>query len=511
MPHAPPLLFADAYGITAVDAKGRARSKRPPYGCSGFDAKGSHLLVHGMSTIANRYDAALRPVGELMAGHTALLASGEVLTCGAREGAMTLRVGAAEPVVVAGDAPTLSLAVGPTRGEHERGPPCPMAVAADGGVALPWADRAVRLGHLDATTGALALHAEVRFAVSAATRRAALPGRERHVLAGLDLAGDTLHLAVVGADGSVTHHAHRADGMPARDGDVVWFQRDEGRVVGVGLDGGERGQWALPEAHRGPGTVFVQRGEPWFIPWHGEVVIALARGTIIDRRLPGDATARRHVADLLRRMRAAGRPAGMEVLLRTLHMTRGAKPGVQLALTHDGGDLGPLAHSVAGAMIHWWGWCPPPGFAAHPSSGGWVILARTAGADELLDALATLDAHGLSLRHAAAYWDQIYRFGPVAPFTDEAAGGFLGALLADGPQRPAAASAIAAPLTVDALATAIERLRAEPPGRVVESLVGHVLARHRPDDGRALAEALLARAPMLKLVTRRAQRPPPSR
>jgi hypothetical protein len=201
----------------------------------------------------------------------------------------------------------------------------------------------------------------------------------------------------------------------------------------------------------------------------------------------------------------------MEVLLTKLHTTGGAKPTIQLALTHEGGDLGPLAHSVAGAMIHWWSWCPPPGFAAQQSSGGWVIAVRTADGTELLEALAALDAHGLSLRHAAPYWDQIYRFGPVAPFTDEVAGGFLGALIADGPQRPAAERALAAPPTVDALVTAIERLRAEPTGRVVESLVGHVLARHRPDDGRALADMLLARTPLKKLVTRRAKRPPPSR
>jgi hypothetical protein len=503
------LLFADAFAVTAVAPDGKARSKRPPYGFSAFDAKPPRLLVTGDGHVAKAFDAALRPLGGLVPPRAALLPGGELLVLGVREGAMTVRLGDADACDVH-EPPMLSVEVGPPRGERAWGVPGPPAVALDGGVALPWRDGAVRLGHLDAAAGVLTLHAEVRPAVSIGTRRVALPGRDRHALAGLDLAGATLHLAVVGADGTVVHRSHhRALGLPARDGDTLWLQRDDATVAGVGLDGDDRGALPIPAEHRGPGTVFVQGGEAWFIPWHGEVVIALARGEVIDRRIPGDASVRRHVADLLRRMDVAGRPAGLTIHLRTLRVTGGAKPAVQLSLSHDGGDLGPLAHSVAGAMLGWWQWCPPPGFTALQPTGGWVTAARTADAPELLAALSALDAHGLSLCAAAGHWDQIHAFGPVAPFTTSAAAAFLGALLADGPQRPAGERALAAPLTVEDVASSIVRLRAAGhPTRAVESLVDRVLARHRPPDAPALAAALAARTPLLKLVPRPRKRPP---
>lgn len=495
--------------MTAVAPNGKARSRRPPYGFSAFDAKPPRLLVHGGSHVANVFDAALRPLGELLAPRTALLPDGGLLAFGVRDGAPTVRIGEVDARVV-NEPPILSIELGPPRGERAWALPGPPAVALDGGVAFPWHDGAVRLGHLDAAAGVLALHAEVRPAVSLGTLRVALPGRDRHVLAGLDLAGNTLHLAVVGADGSAVRHVHRALGLPAREGDALWWQRDDATVASVGLDGADRTTLPIPGEHRGPGTVFVQGGEPWFIPWHGEVVIALAQGEVVDRRLPGDASVRRHVADLLRRMDAAGRPAGLAIHLRKLHVTGGAKPAVHLSLSHDGGDLGPLAHSVAGAMLGWAQWCPPPGFTALQPTGGWVIAARTADAPELLDALSALDARGLSLRDAAAHWDQIHAFGPVAPFTADAAAAFLGALLADGPQRPAGERALVTAPTVDAIASAVVRLRAAGrPMRSVESLVARVLARHRPPDAPALAAALAARTPLLRLVPRPRRRPPP--
>ncbi|MDO9019615.1 MAG: hypothetical protein Q8S73_34260 [Deltaproteobacteria bacterium] len=73
--------------------------------------------------------------------------------------------------------------------------------------------------------------------------------------------------------------------------------------------------------------------------------------------------------------------------------------------------------------------------------------------------------------------------------------------------RPAGEFALAAPLSVDDLATSLERLRAD--GRLtpaVESLVGRVLTRHRPPDAPALVAALAAGTPLKRLVTRRRSR-----
>jgi hypothetical protein len=492
----PPLLFADLFGLTAVDARGIARSKPNKYGFIAFDAKPPHLVVHGGSYQSHRYDAALRPVGEPRQQAGALLADGSgLLRFTAREGRPTLLRGDARIDVP--DAPhPLPLALGPTRGSLEHDFPRDVVLAPDGGLALPFHERSVRLGHLDVASGTLTLHALVRFEASHATKRAFLPGRDAHVLAALDRAAHTLHLAVLRADGSITHHTHRALGLPSREGDALWFQQDDATVTCVGLDGRERAVVTLPEAHHGAGTVFAQAGSGWFIPWHADVLVALSDGRVIDRALPGDPGVRRTLATVQRRLHDAGRAGGLGVWVRSYHATAGKNPTLHLSLSGDGGDEGTLAHCVMGAAIAWHQWSPPPAAVGFDATGGWIIAARTADVDELVDALTALDAHGLALRDTVKHWAHVCAFAKVAPFTDVAAEVFVRVLLdreaTPGTQRDAALRARATAWDDAPLLASLAALRETSPSHDRELLVGRLVARHRGARGAAMLDAMIA-------------------
>lgn len=495
-PTPPSLLFADLFGLTAVDARGVARSKPNKHGFFGFDAKPPHLLVHGEGFQSHVFDAALRPVGDPYRQAGALLPEGAgLLRFTAREGRLALLVGDAR-VDLPDARRELTVALGPPRGSCERDFPRDVVLAPDGGFALPLHDRSVRLGHLDVASGAIDLHALVHFEASHATKRALLPGRDAHVLAALDRATSALDLAVLRADGALTRHTHGAVGLPAREGDALWFQRDAATVACVGLNGRERAAVTLPEAHRGPGAVFAQAGGGWFTPWHGEVVIGLADGRVIDRALPGDASVRRHVATLRRRLHDAGRGAGLGVQARSFRATGGKRPSLQLSLWGDGGDEGPLAHCVMGAAVEWSRWASLPGVEGLGATGGWIVAARTAEVDELVDALATLDAHGLGLRDAVRHWAQVCGFADARPFTDAAAEVFVRVLLdpaaTPGTQREAAMRARATRWDDAALLAALAALRETSPSHDREVLVGRLVARHRGAAGRAMLDAMIA-------------------
>lgn len=406
-----PLLFADVFGVTAVDGRDVARSKLLPFGWRSFDAKPPYVAVCGSSHLMYVFDAKLRPVGTPHRPLGTLAPDGALVGFSQRDGALTVQVGA-EGSALALPPPQreLTLANGPTRGTLERDFPRVPVLADDGGFALPSVDRTVRLGHLDLSAGTIEHHALVHLAPSHATKRVLLPGRAKHVLAAHDRASNTLELLVIDADGSTARHTHEAIGLPAREGDALWFQRDAAHVVRVGLDGSAPSVVSLPADHRGPGTVIAQRGEGWFVPWHGEAVLSLARGAVIDRKLPGDAVRREHIARLLRRLHEAGREANVGLSFTSARMAGGAKPAVYLSMNDDGGDEGPLAHCVIGVARVWHRWAPPPVGKGGLATGGGVIAARAFGADEVRAAVATLAARGLPVRESAWHWAQVLRY-----------------------------------------------------------------------------------------------------
>ncbi len=494
----PPLLFADLFALTSVDARAVARSKPCKHGFFSFDAKPPQIAVRGSSQQMHLFDEHLRPIGEPHRPAGALLPDGlGLLTFASKNERLVLTLGDSLATVEVPDAPReISLSLGPSRGTIERDFPRDVTLAPDSGVALPMNDRSVRLGHLDLASRAVTLHAIVRFEASHATKRAFLPGRDAHVLAALDRATDTLELAVVRADGAVSRHTHRAIALPARDGESLWVQRDERTITRLDLDGNTTSSTSIPDDHAGAGAVFAQRGEAWFVPWHAEVVVALTDGRVIARGLPGDTSLRRHVARLARHLHDAGREANLGLRITSMRTTGGAHPTLHISLSGDGGDEGPLAHSVMGAAVSWNRWCPPPGAEGHTPTGGWIIAARTADTDELIAALGSLDAHGLALRDAARHWAQIYSFVETTPFTDEAAEVFARVLLdrdaTVGTQREAGLRARTTPWDDDAAIASLSALRASAPSHDFEILIGRVIARHRKRHAKTILDAMIA-------------------
>ena len=495
---APPLLFADLFALTSVDARGVARSKPCKHGYVSFDAKPPQIAVRGSSHQTHLFDEHLRPIGEPFRPVGALLPEGlGLLSVTSKNERVELTLGDSLATVEVPDAPRkIALSLGPARGTIEREFPRDVTLAPDGGLALPTSDRSVRLGHLDLASRAVTLHAVVRFKASHATKRAFLPGRDAHVLAALDRATDTLELAVVRADGAVSRHTHRAIALPARDGDSLWVQRDDRTITRLDLDGNTTSTTSIPDDHAGAGAVFAQRGEAWFIPWHAEVVVALTDSRVIARGLPGDTSMRRHVARLARLLHDAGRAANLGLRVTSMRSTGGAHPSLHISLSGDGGDEGPLAHSVMGAAVSWNRWCPPPGAEGHTPTGGWIVAARTADTDELLAALGALDAHGLALRDAAKHWAQVYSFVETTPFTDEAAEVFARVLLDPGAtvgsQREAGLRARATPWDDDAVIASLSAQRASAPSHDFEILIGRVIARHRKRHAKKILDAMIA-------------------
>ncbi len=59
---APPLLFADLFAMTSIDARQVARSKPCKHGFTGYDAKPPQIAVRGSSHQTHVFDEHLRPV-----------------------------------------------------------------------------------------------------------------------------------------------------------------------------------------------------------------------------------------------------------------------------------------------------------------------------------------------------------------------------------------------------------------------------------------------------------------
>ena len=434
-------------------------------------------------------DEGERPFGALLPERDALL------SFAVRDGRDTLSVEGRPPIVLPTAPYYYALAVGPERGTMERDFPRAPVMADDGAVALPTADRVLRLGHYDAATHTYTPHAVLTLAPSHATQRVFLPGREAHVLATLDRGSDRVDLMVFRATGTHSQHQQTAVGLPARVGDALWFQRDDMRVTCVGLDGKTILHRVIPEAHRGPGTVFTQQGAAWFLPWHGEVLLSLDDNTVIDRALPGDPFVRRHVAKLARTLTLAGRRANLTVRITAMTTTRGAHPTLLLNVTGDGGDEGTLAHCVMGAAVQWHRWFPLAGVQCKAPTGEWVIAARLADLDEVLRAMESLDAHGLSLRDTVRHWAHVLSHAQTQPFSDEAAAVFLRVLVdptaVPGTQRARAEHARNTPWRDEEILRGLAALRAKEPSHEREVLVARLLVRHWRAKTLAIVDAMI--------------------
>jgi len=465
-----PLLFADAFGMTAVDGRGRVRSKALPCPYFGFDAKPPYLGLRLPGGGLYVVDAGLRRVGP-----------------GYRPPG-GLGPGSPEPVSMGVPLPTapraLTLELGAARGVERPGPFRATVVSDDGGVAAPGPEGSVWLGRVVWETGERIAHATVRYVPSQGTQRAALPGASSHVLAAFDAAHQQLAWVTLGADGSTTRCTMRALALPARYDEALWFQEDEDRVACVSLTGEPRASIALAEAHRGPGTVFVQHGRPWFVPWHGESIVNLLDDTVIDRALPGDPALRAHVAAVFRRLGALARACNVRVHLAELRVLGRAAPSVQSSVWCDGGDEGTLAHCTMGAAASWALWAPPPGVIGQRATGGSVIAAHPAPVAELLAALAMLDAQGVPLRGSVPHWTTMYGHGDGRAFDDAAALVFARVLVDPeavvGGQHAAGVRAAGSGFDFAAFQAARAAMRHTQEGLAAARLARMVVERHSP-------------------------------
>ncbi len=456
--------------MTAVDGRGRARTKALPCPCFGFDAKPPTLALRRPGGGLYVVDAGLRRVGEGYSPQGGLgPGSPEPLSF-------------AEPLPMAPRALTLEL--GTARGVERPGPFRATVVADDGGLAVPGPWGTVWLGRVVWETGERVAHAAVTFVASQGTQRAALPGASSHVLAALDLAGQHLELVTLGADGSTTRCAMRALALPARADEALWFQEDEDRVACVSLTGEPLASIPLDEAHRGPGTIFVQHGRPWFVPWHRGSIVNLLDDTAIDRKLPGDAAVRAHVTAVFRRLGTLARACNLGVHLAELRVRGRATPVVQSSLWCDGGDEGTLAHCTMGAAAAWGTWAPPPGAVGLIATGGSVIAAHPTPVAELLAALAMLDGQGVPLRGSVPHWTTMYGPGGGRGFDDEAALVFARVLVDPeagvGGQYAAGVRAAGTRFDFEAFQAARGEMRFTQEGIAAARLARMVVERHSP-------------------------------
>ena len=497
--HPAPLFFADAFGVTAVDARGRARSKPAPFDLHGFVASPPYLALRTAGGALSLRDAALRPLAPPLRPPGALLPGGDdTLRLVTLDGVRQVQLGADAVPQPLPEAPlrvplTLGVAHGPALLPMGR----PPVIADDGGCALPGPDQTVWLGRLDPARGALVAHLTVALSPTRGTKYRVLPGAIQHVVAALDRASDTLALVVLDPAG-VIHTAHtRALALPERAGDLLWVQRDEDHVVCVSFSGETRACIALDPAHRGAGTVFVQHGAPWFVPWHRETIINLIDNTVTDRALPGDPAARRHVAAVLHQLWPLARACNLGLDATSVWVRGRATRQVFSALWADGGDLRLLAHCVQGAAFGWARWAPPPDAIASPSSGGSVTAAMPTSTAELLDALGALDAHGVPLVGALDHFTTMYRQSSATAFDDDAAQVFARVLvdpdLRVGAQHEAARRACETPFDFERFQAARAALRHTPEGLRRADLALRVLERHSPPGALPPTQRLISR------------------
>lgn len=481
----PPLLFADGFGATAIDARGKVRARALPGPCFAFDAKSARLAVVGAGGGLTLLDGALRSERAVYHAPGALLPDGAPVHLTRRDGALGLDRGDATTWRALPAVPeALEVSLGPETQPPGYGFFVHTRLGDDGGISLALGRDERLFGVLDPDTLTVRDPVRVRLRPSLGGAREFLPGASWHVLVEHHRATDTVTALSVAAGGAIRRCAFAALGLPARDGHTLWAQPDDATVVQVTLDGLPLASLPIPEAHRGAGTLFVQQQRPWFVPWHGDAVIDLREGRVFDRALPGDPALRRHVAETFRRLRPLARAAGLGLHVASLHTRGGAKPFAQVSLWSDGGDLGPLAHCVQGAAMDWAKWSEVPAGQGLLSTGGSVTAAREADVRELLAALDALDAHALPLRASARHWATMYRTPGARAFDDEA-GVLFARLLVDPTLRPGAQGALArdvraTPFDVDRWQQHRAACAQSPEGRLLAQLSRAVMERHSP-------------------------------
>lgn len=480
---APRLLFADGFGATAIDARGRVRARALPGPCFAFDAKSARLAVVGAGGGLTLLDAALRSERAAYHAPGALLPDGAQVHLTRREGALGLDRGDATTWRALPAVPeALEVSLGPETQPPGFGFFVHTHLADDGGLSLALGRDERLFGVLDPDDLTVREPVRVRLRPSLGGARDFLPGASWHVLVEHHRATDTVTALSVAAGGALRRCAFPALALPARDGHTLWAQPDDATVVQHSLDGLPLAALPIPADHRGAGTVFVQQQRPWFVPWHGDVVIDLREGRVFDRALPGDPALRRHVAETLRRLRPLARAAGLGLHVASLHTRGGAKPFAQMSLWSDGGDLGTLAHCVQGAAIDWAKCAEVPAGEGLLSTGGSVTAAREADVRELLAALDALDAHALPLRASAQHWATMYRT-PGARAFDDASGALFARLLVDptlrvGAQGACARALQATPFDVDRWQQHRAACAQTPEGMVLAQLSRAVMERH---------------------------------
>ena len=135
--HPAPLFFADAFGVTAVDARGRARSKPAPFDLHGFVASPPYLALRTAGGALSLRDAALRTLAPPLRPPGALLPGGDdTLRLVTLDGVRQVQLGADAVPQPLPEAPlrvplTLGVAHGPALLPMGR----PPVIADDGGCA----------------------------------------------------------------------------------------------------------------------------------------------------------------------------------------------------------------------------------------------------------------------------------------------------------------------------------------------------------------------------------------
>lgn len=488
MPRAAPspqLLFADGLGATAVDARAKVRARAPAGPCFAFDAKCARLAVEGSGGALTLLDAALRSGRGVHHAPGALLPDGTPVHLTRRDGALGLDRGDAATWRALPDGTgVLEVSLGPETQPPDHGFFVHTRLADDGGISLALGRDERLFGVLDPDDLSVRDPVRVRLRPSQGSARAFFPGSSWHVLAEHRRAAGAVTALSVAAGGALRRCTFPALALPARDGHTLWAQPDDATVVQRTLDGVPIASLSIPAEHRGAGTLFVQHLRPWFVPWHGDVVIDLREGRVFDRALPGDPALRRHVAETLRRLCPLARAAGLGLHVASLRTRGGAKPFAQMSLWSDGGDLGPLAHCVQGAAMVWAKWSAPPAGQGLLSSGGGVIAAREAAPRELLTALDALDAHAVPLRASADHWATMYRHHGARAFDDEA-GVLFARVLVDptlgvGSQGACARALQATPFDVAVWQQHRAAVAQQPQGMRLAALSRAVMERHSP-------------------------------
>ncbi|MCC6554570.1 MAG: hypothetical protein IT372_16445 [Polyangiaceae bacterium] len=208
------------------------------------------------------------------------------------------------------------------------------------------------------------------------------------------------YLARLTPDGAVRTRAVPALGQVAFTGDHVAYQPDERTVVREPFEGGAAQTFALPEG-AGAGEVMADGAVVCFVPEDRARVLNLTAKKEAARK-PPDAARETHafISRLLARCAPAMAESGQTISLTDIVVPRNqgrCRPALEL----DAGDGGPLPFLVIGNVI-WTLWNTEGGRYMVGSYDNLDAL-RPAGVPEMTRALATLEAHGLSLMRGLDY------------------------------------------------------------------------------------------------------------